>query len=228
MRGTRRGMNNPLKDRRGFLSVDFLFAMTIAAVLLMMSFAFTTTLSMIEIAQYIAFSTARAHAAGHETQEKQALIARKKFEAYQDDKLFPALAPLLKNGWFALDPKTLDIRGGGHPTSGSTGETFDEDYGFDQGSRAVSQIGVRFRMQAKILKMNIPFLGTLSEDDDFGTYVTGLLLREPTSEECRRLFEQNQRFNAILDQDSRFRGIYQGGTPGSKQGAYMPMEDNGC
>lgn len=224
----RRGMNNALKDRRGFLSVDFLFAMTIAAVLLMMTFAFTTTLSMIEIAQYIAFSTARAHAAGHVNQEKQAQIARKKFESYQDDKLYPALAPLLKNGWFELDPKTLDIRGGGHPVSGSSGQTFDEDYGFDEGAKSVSQIGIRFRMQAKILKMNLPFLGSLTEEDDFGTNVTGLLLREPTAEECRKQFEKEQRFNAILDQDSRFRGIYQGGTPGSKQNEYVPMEDNGC
>lgn len=215
-----------IRNQRGFLSVDFLFAMTMAAVLCMIMFALTTTLSMIEIAQYVAFATARAHAAAHLDQDKQITQAQQKFESYIDDKRFPALAPLFQNGWFSIIPKSLDVRGGGHPTSGSSEASFNDSYGFQQ--NAMPQTGVRFRFQAKILKMNLPLLGSISDDDDFGTYVTGMLLREPTSKECKAQFEPGARFRTMLDQDGRFRGLYQGGVPKAQQNAYFGLEDNGC
>lgn len=216
-----------LNSERGFITVDFLFAMTMAAVMIMMMFVFSTTLTVIEISQYIAFATARAHAPAHKDQETQVRLARQKFESYQDSKRFPALAPLLKNGWFNIETRTLEIRGGGVPVPGAGGDTdFNDQYGYRK--EAMPQTGIRFKLQADILKMNLPFLGRITEDSDFSTYVTGFLIREPTTEECRKQIEREGRFEAILDQDSRFRQIYHGGVPKSTQTAYFALEDNGC
>lgn len=198
-----------------------------AAILCMMTFAFATTLSMIEIAQYVAFSTSRAHIAAHENQQRQTALAEGKFNSFTKAGVFPALSPLLLNDWFEIDPTSLDIRGGGQGFGGASSSTFNEEYGFE--SDSIPQTGVRFRFRAKILKMNVPLLGALSEEDDFGTWVTGLLIREPTSEECRKTFETNIRFTAIkkLDRHNRFQRAVSIQDANADQ-SYFPMEDNGC
>jgi hypothetical protein len=213
-----------IKNQKGVLTIDFMFALVMAAVLVIVMFAFSMSLTMLEIAQYIAFSTARAHASAHLDQEKQTLMARQKFRTFLDDRKFPALAPLLKNNWFEISERSLEIRGGG--TTGANEATFNEIYAYRQDT--VPQTGVRFKFQAKILKIKIPFVGAITEDSDFTTYVTGFLIREPTSKECKTQFELNTRFKAILDQDSRFRSIYQGAMPKAQQSQYFGLEDNGC
>ena len=210
------------RDQRGFLVVDFLFAITLAAVMIMIMFAFSTTLTMIEVAQYIAYSTSRAHAPAHKTQDKQTELANEKFRSFRDPARFPALAPLLLNGWFEVDEKSLEIRGGGKGTDND----FNEEYGYYE--NAMPQTGVRFKMNAKILKMNLPLMGRITSDNDFAVFLTGLLIRDPTTEECRSQLKPEARFKAMLDQDGRFRQIYSGGVPSSKQTAYFEMEDTGC
>lgn len=200
--------------------MDFLFAMTLAAVLCMLMFAFTTTLSMIQISQYVAFSAARAQAAAHQEPSRQIELARAKFESFRNSRSFPALAPLFNNGWFEIDPKNLEIK-----TGGSDGD-FNDDYGYQ--NNTLPQTGVRFQLQAKILMMNLPLMGQVTQEDDFTTYVTGFIFREPTASECREQMEFDQRFNAILGLDGRFNRMI--GTPASAgpAGAYLPLEDNGC
>lgn len=212
---------NILRNRQGFLSVDFLFAMILAAVMCMLMFAFTTTLSMIEIAQYIAFSTARIHAAAHETPEIQQQLARAKFESYKSARLFPSLSRLLTNDWFDMDSKSLEIKAGG-----SSG-TFNSDYGFEPDR--LPQTGVRFRLQAKLLKMNLPFMGSIDRDDEFSTRLTGFIFREPSAKECRDQMTYEARFRTILNLDPRFnRLIGDQRQVDSPQTSYFPLEDNGC
>lgn len=222
-----RRKNPRRRNQQGFLVVDFLFAITMAAVLIMMMFAFSTTLTMMEITQYIAFSTSRAHMAAHKNQERQVALGTEKFNSFTDPHRFPALAPLLLNGWFEIDKESLEIRGGGTEAVAGSGErTFNEEYGYQ--TDAMPQTGVRFRMRSKILKMNLPLMGRVTEDDDFGANFTAFLIREPTDKECREHMQADKRFKAILDQDSRFNQIYSGGVPASKRTAYFPMEDTGC
>lgn len=221
-----RHSSNRLRDQRGILSVDFLFAMTMAAVLCMMMFAFTTTLSMIEIAQYIAFSTSRAHAAGHHDQQRQQELGQAKFDSFTNQGSYPALSPLLLNNWFEIDSRSFEIRGGGQ-SSGGSALTFGDLY--PENDFSIPQTGVRFRFRAKILKMNLPFLGALAEEDDFGTWVTGFLIREPTSEECRASMETNIRYSAIKKLDAMNRFQQAVSIPNSRgDSAYFPLEDNGC
>lgn len=218
-----------LRRDRGFITVDFLFSITVCVVLIMMMFAFSTTLSMIEVAQYVAYSTTRAHAAGAETQQRQIDLGTAKFNSFLNPKLHPALVPLLTNGWFTIDAKSLDIRGGGSTANAtqSAGTTFDQYK--NQSDDRMPQEGIIFKFHAPILKMNIPFLGSISgaDNDDFATVVTGLMIREPTTEECQRQLNFQNRGNAILQLDPRFNSVYSanGVAPAS---AYITMEDNGC
>lgn len=198
----------------------------------MLMFAFATTMAMIQVAQYVAFSTARVHSAGHLTQDKQVQHAQEKFKTFTDPKHFPALAPLLRNGWFEIDTGSLEIKGGGNSTAG--GGNFDTEYGYSANPPGIPQQGIRFIFRAPVLKFNIPLIGSVKdeEDADFGTFITGLIFREPTSAECRAQLDVNVRFRALRELDNRYNSIYQSGMWGGRHSptptAYIPLEDNGC
>ncbi len=206
----------PLQNSRGMITAEFIFALVLSAGLCIVLFALNFTLSMAEVAQYVAFSSARAHAAGHVDQDKQEQLAKEKYKALLNT---PALKNLFNNGsegWFILSAE-LDVRGGG-----ATGRSFSEYP--NQVADRVPQVGVRFDFQPRILNLKLPFLGSTSEDPDsgFSTKITGLLIREPTQKECWDL-QVRQRYKAILDLESRYRIL---GASGENK--YAPMEDNGC
>lgn len=204
-----------IQNSRGMLSAEFLFALTLSAGLCIVLFALNFTLSMAEVSQYIAFSSARAHAAGHLNQEKQTQLGKEKFESLINN---PVLKPLLnrgEGGWFQLSG--FEIRGGGASES-----SFAEDYTYEEGR--VPQVGVRFKFVPKVLNIKIAFLGSTSESgEDFAANITGLLIREPTQQEC---WDQVKvRYSTILNLDTlgRYKTL---GNSGAN--AYVPMEDNGC
>lgn len=212
------GNRNPatmLRNSKGFLSADFLFSIVIASCLCAVFFSLSFTLSMVEVGQYIAFSVTRAHSAGHKTQEDQENAAKAKFKSLQTNKVF---APLFSNGWFEIG--NLDIRGGGE-----NGRDFTDRYpSEDNAYRGVPQTGIRLDFFAKILDIKVPLLGpTDPEGKGFKAFLTGLMIREPSSQECQDQIK-SQRFQAIMNLDKRFEGI---AGPGSQRD-YVPMEDNGC
>lgn len=205
---------NTIKNDRGMISAEFIFALVISAGICIVFFALNFTLSMAEVAQYIAFSAARAHAAGHVDQDKQIQMAKDKYQALLNN---PVLQPLLNNpdgGWFLLSPQ-IDVRGGGE-----SGASFDSEYKVSEGR--VPQVGVRFDFSPRLLGLRIAFLGSTTEDDaGYSAKITGFLIREPTQKECWDL-QIKKRYSAILDLDSRFRELAR------DEQAYVPMEDNGC
>lgn len=202
-------------NQKGFLSADFLFSIVIASGLCAIFFSLSFTLSMVEVGQYIAYSVSRAHAAGHKTQEDQERAATAKFESLRKNKVF---RPLFSNGWFEIG--NLDIRGGG-----DSGKDFSERYPKEENSvRGVPQVGIRLNFEAKILDIKFPLLGpTDPEKNGFNAFITGLMIREPTSKECRDQIK-NDRYKAILELDERFKKI----AGSASQTSYVPMEDNGC
>jgi len=205
-----------LANSKGFLSADFLFSIIIASGLCVVFFSLTFTLSMVEVGQYIAFTITRAHAAGHKTQDDQTAMAKAKFASLQKNKV---LRPLFSNGWFEIT--NLDIRGGGQDS-----KDFGDRYPRTKANEAdLPQIGVRLNFEAKMLKIKIPLLGSTDNGSGFTSFLTGLMLREPSSKEC---FDQirKERYRAImaLDKDRRFEKI----AGASSEQSYVPMEDNGC
>ena len=210
------GTFKPLQNSSGMITAEFIFALVLSAGLCIVLFALNFTLSMAEVAQYIAFSTARAHAAGHIDQTKQEQMAKDKYKALLNT---PAIKPLFNKGgegWFILSGEP-DIRGGGE-----SGRSFDE---YPVTQNRVPQVGVRIDFQPRLLNLKLPFLGSTSEDPDagFSTRITGLLIREPTNSECWQ--QVRQRYKHILDLDSRYRAI---SAAASGEGKYVPMEDSGC
>lgn len=207
--------SKPVLNSRGIISTEFIFALTLSVGLCIVLFALNFTLAMAEVAQYIAFSSARAHAAGHFKTENQQDAARVKFNSLINN---PVLKPLFNNpdgGWFALNE--LDIRSGG-----ADGNDFSEFYPTEQDR---IQVGVRFNFSPKILNLKIAFLGSTSEDtagNAFSAKITGLLTREPTYDECWNLQVKN-RYEAILNLDPRYKVL-----GNAQKNKYIPTEDNGC
>ena len=68
-----------IKSNAGFITLDFVFAIIIAFGMTAILFSMTYTLSAVEIAQYLTFSSSRAHAAAHATPDKQIEMGQKKF-----------------------------------------------------------------------------------------------------------------------------------------------------
>jgi hypothetical protein len=214
MKKTRFTPQNQLANSRGFLSADFLFGIVIASGLCALFFCLTFTLSMAEVGQYMAFSITRAHMAGHKDQEAQEAMAKAKFASFQKNK---ALAPLLTNGWFEI--KNLVIRGGG-----PKGQDFGDRYPRGAaGEPNIPQTGIRLDFEAKILKGSIPMLGATGGNVEHKAFITGLMIREPSAQECLEQV-RHQRYKAILSLDKRFEKI--AGSASEKN--YVPMEDNGC
>lgn len=197
-------------NKRGFITIDFIFAMFVSFGLVVILFAMTFTLSVVEITQYIAFAASRAHSAGHVSVNDQAELAFKKYQELTTNKV---LAPLYSNGWFTISkPDQMQIKSG-------NGDTFDNEYGDEK--KYAPFIGVRFNLSAHVLNIKFPLLGS-QDDDDFSLRIASFLIREPTSEECQKFMETSSRFKAIMDLDPRFNSV-----PGVST-KYIPMEDNGC
>jgi hypothetical protein len=208
--------NSVIRNSAGFLTADFLFAIIIASGLCMVFFCLTFTLSMVEVGQYIAFSVSRAHSAGHKTQDDQIAMAKSKFAALQKNKV---LRPLFSNGWFEIT--NLDVRSGG-----VTGKDFSDRYPRGPASEPfIPQVGVRLNFEAKMLSAQVPMLGKTDSGNGFKAFLTGMLIREPSSEECFNQIRK-ERYKAILklDKDNRFEKIAGSGS----EKDYVPMEDNGC
>lgn len=207
--------SKPIRNSRGLMSTEFIFALTLSVGLCIVLFSLNFTLSMAEVAQYIAFSAARAHAAGHIKIENQEEAARIKFNTLINH---PVLKPLFNNpdgGWFVLNE--LEVRSGG-----TTGSDFNDSY---PNAEERPQVGVRFNFTPKVLNLKIAFLGSTSEDADgnaFSAKLTGLLIREPTFDECWNLQVKN-RYDAIIELDPRYKVL-----GNNRKNQYVPMEDNGC
>ena len=203
-----------MSKQSGIITIDFLISLLIASVFCTVLFVFTFTFTVVEISQYIAFSTGRSFIAGHLTPADQEKMATNKFNQFLGSNGNKELLPLFKNGWYELSAP--DIRG-----AGESGKSFESDYG--SGAKDSSYSGVRLRFNAKLLMLNFGILGSTSKSGEgFFANVTGLMIREPTTEECKKQFTLDNRYRAILDLDPRFNDYR------ATSDKYLEMEDNGC
>lgn len=211
---------NQVKNSRGFVSADFIFSLVLAAGLSVVLFSLNFTLSMAEVTQYIVYSTARAHSAGHVDQDKQEQMGKDKYQELLANNELKSIFSAGTETWFQLSA-TPDIRGGG-PNQ----KSFDDVYpAFNEDSnQRIPQVGARITFKPKLLNMRIAFLGSTAEDPDagFSTNISALLIREPTQKECFEL-QVKPRYSAFLDLDSRYKEL-----GGAGQNKYIPLEDNGC
>ncbi|MEZ0393093.1 MAG: hypothetical protein ACAH59_12805 [Pseudobdellovibrionaceae bacterium] len=209
-------------NQKGFVTSEFLIAVIIAFGLTILTFAMTFTLSIVEVAQYIVYSSSRAHAAANLNIDAQRKAAEMKYDSLLKG---PVFAPLFSNGWFQLSgtgqgsgsmPR-LEIRSGG-------GENYLSDYskqGADEEKKNSLQ-GVRATFQSNLLELKLPLVGTISpEDDGFRARLTAMLIREVSLQECQKFMED--RVQALWSlgggRPNRFK---------KNQTTDVPWEDNGC
>lgn len=213
-----KSMFQKLKSRNdGFMSVDFLFGIVITFTIMLALFRICYSLLMVEVAQYIAYSTARAHAVADINVEEQRKAGMNKYKELKNN---PAWAHLFKDA-FQMNKETDRIIRSGEADGG----TFDDYvFGSFDGTElsGIPFIGVVLNIKLTWLNMSIPFLGRTSDaDEEFKTNITGFVFREPSFRECREFMEA--RYEEILRLDpSRFSKAQS-----AKQG-YVALEDNGC
>lgn len=205
-----------MSGQKGFITTEFLFAIVIAFGMSMLTFAMTFTLSTVEVAQYIVYSAARAQAAGNLDKQSQIDEARLKYDSLATDK---KLSSLFSNGWFSISKKSeLEVK----PGSGGATANFGNDY--QKGGYDTFQ-GVRTTFIAKILELNVPFLGKVTPDDGgFKTRILALMIREPSHQECVEFMKERVvQFGSNPSFDSRF-----GPFLSKSKDPPIPWEDNGC
>lgn len=195
-------------NERGIITLDFIFALTLAFGFSMVFFALSITLAMVEITQYVAFATARSYSGAHESQSQQVDLGHKKFDEIMN---YPVFKNFYGLDWIKISPPQL--------------ADFNDDYPQGSGGMPDSATftGARIHFQAKILNFRVPFLGQTATDTKTGhADIAAYLIREVSTEECR------ERFNRVRYQ--RLKQINSGGaTPyAATTGNAIVVTDNGC
>ena len=175
------------KRNRGSLSVDFLISITVCCLLLIFVILTTLTFSLVEAAQYIAYSSARAYFVGHNDYDSQKDSARSKY-AELKNKFFPSGTAFPK--WFCLQPDNLTDTG---------------NFGiYSQFGNNNRKYGVAFKFISHVMTTNIPALGDVGDggsgdrcqgagSDGFVFPITAFLGREVSTAECNSTVGQFSR-----------------------------------
>lgn len=159
-------MKRTINNESGNLAIDFIFGITLTFASMAIFFSLSFSLSVTELAQYLAFATARSYNAAHLTKDTQRLQAEKKYDYLMSKPVYKTL--LKEGGWFKF----------GRPQ-------FDNEDGF---YNAVSPldifVGVKHKFEASMLDMQIPMLGDTSDEGGFVANINAYLGREPSFKEC--------------------------------------------
>ena len=210
-----------MKNQRGMITVDFLFAFVLVMGFSSILFALSFSLTVAEITQYVTFASARNYMAGnihHDGNDTSSQVGLAKLK-YAQLLTNPVLTPLYSNGWFGVAPE---------PEIGDISQQVIPEYQ-QPGDHPNEFWGVGTRFVARMLDFNIPFYGSTNPEgdgsgDSFNTFLGSYLGREITTMEC--LSFMNMRWQAI-----RALPVTTGAQPYSThaQGAgYVSYDDNGC
>ena len=165
-------MVKTLKNEKGLLTLDFVFASMLIFGLSTVIFSFAMTLSVAEVVQYMSFAAARNYNLAHLNEDRQRERGEQKFNELVTNPIF---STMLELGWFQVEPVALD--------------DFNDDYSPD--ADFADFVGARVRMSAPILYKRIPFVGSTGSDQDaFQATIQSFLAREPSFEECSTFMGQ--------------------------------------
>lgn len=207
-----------LKNQKGSLAIDFIFAFTMIFGFTLIMFSFALTLTAVEMTQYLTFTSARAYFASHLDQSKQSEQAAKKYDELLAQEGYSFLN---KSSWFEIGNRYIGNLQG-HPE----GEM--QEY-LPSGGNPNRFEGVVVSFIARILSMNSSFLGSTEPSGDgtgstFATRIASYLGREPTTDECKKFIDERWKHIRQLS-------VVGGNAPystGTDENAYFAMADNGC
>lgn len=207
-----RQIARPIQNERGVLTLDFIFALMLGMGFTMVFFALTLTLSLVEVTQYISFSVARTSWAAHETRSLQMQLGNQK---YAELLAIPVFRSLFGQGWFRLPTQ---------PNYGGA-DGFNTEYQVNANNDSATFYGVRLQIEARILDISIPMLGTSKSQSSTGVAnVQTFLGREVTTTECRENFNR-ARWTNIQGLDPAYATA---ASFGAAPGAVALITDNGC
>lgn len=200
-------------NQQGFLTVDFMFSMVATLGCLLLLLRVSIGLMSVQIAQYVVFAAARAHAAGDLTEADQVQAGEKKYAALTRNRklmagFFSSSKQIQKNN--VID----DFKSEYNPTINNDGTA----------ETGLPFVGARAQLALSLLKFSVPFLGSTEEEGaNSPAFVSAMIFREPSQEECRLFFKESNRYEAIIQKSSRYRNA-------KRQGPshYTSMEDSGC
>lgn len=195
---------NRIKGQRGSITVDFIFGIVLVAGVSFILVSLCFTMAIVEISQYIAFASSRSYFGGHKSEKDQIDLGDAKYNKILS---VSSLKQLLNGDWFGLKYMgTRDFR----DMYPSNGLEHDNDTFF----------GTRLELEAKLLNMRIPFLGTTA-GNGYKASLTSYLGREPNVDEC---LEFNKNRLSTFSQ----RYPLAGPSAGGPADVYAVISDNGC
>ncbi len=195
-----------LKNEKGILTVDYIFAIVLAMSFMAILFALSLTLTVVDVVQYMTFSSARTYSVAHKSEAHSIQRAVNKYDALIAD---PAVAPFFKNKWFKVGGLKVGHMKELYPPTPL--EVTKKNYYL---------YGTSVDLQAKVLDFKIPFYGsthTGSREDGFVTRVHSFLGREPSYDECMNI---NKRRSSWINENypSEHLNLQE----------YRVFADNGC
>lgn len=208
-----------IKSERGVLAIDFIFALTLGMGFAVVFLIFSMSLSLVEVAQYISFSSARAFMAAHETPSEQMERGRAKFNQLRSR---PVFRSMFRPNWFQLE----SIQFGDSSGAAATGVFRGFNQEFQADPLAQVFVGVRIPSRIRLLSFNwFGFGATASSPETGRANIQTFLGREVSTTECREIFNQ-QRFQRILShpESTHFSQVTQANAAPS----VALITDNGC
>jgi hypothetical protein len=194
-----------LKNEQGSITLDFIFALTVTISVAMVLFAVTLTFALVEVAQYVTYTTSRAYAGAHETPGMQSDLANSRYTEVMG---LSAFKTFLGSSWVVLGKPQLGDFTSQYPETVSTNSVF---------------VGAQISFNAILLHLNVPFLGSTAEDSGVGkATLNSYLMREVSTQECREGFNQQRYQN--LKNVSTSGATYQSAPATSE----VLITDNGC
>ncbi len=185
------------KKNKGSLSVDFMIGISVSCLLLVFVILMTLTFSLVEVAQYVAYATAREYFIGHTSYPEHEDMARDKYDAL-NVKFFKKGSGDDLSNWFFLTPQDKNDL------------VFYNGQNTGLNSNNPTKFGAGFIFTSKVMTMEIPFLGNVggssggsggsggSSSDGFEFPIAAFLGREVSRDECSRLVLNNGRSNFVL------------------------------
>ena len=220
-----------LNNQSGFIIADFLFAFVLVISCGILIFGFTFSLAVVEISQYIVWSTARNYSVANISADDAKKQATQKFNNLSSQ--FPLLTGKTSSPWFILGQLQIgdlsDVRN--DPDLSAKLDTEKENRDGNSEARQ-PWIGAKADLEFKLLQdFRIPFLGKVADPNvKFSFPIRAFILRHPSFDECQKFFEVRNRFTKGIQEitGEDFAAIYQTIDPDAGKSKYIPMEDNGC
>lgn len=191
-----------VKGQSGIITLDFAFAIVIAFSFTSIFMVTAFTLAMVEVGQYVTYSTSRAYNGAHESPQLQRDLAIAKYTELTKSGFIKGL---LDSKWIELGPPDLrDFAADGTYSDPGADEIF---------------VGARIRFKSNVLNIRLPFLGGTADRTNTGVaYLNSFLMREVSTQECREQFNA-LRYEKIKQLNEKYQSL-----PGTQ----ALITDNGC